>query len=217
MRLNREQKRNEWFWSQAFCKGVRENVLRPLASKSATLPLDPLGAMMIILRSGDHMENIAAFIMSYTSANESRIRFDWNGKHADEFADRNMEFREAVREAVLADLPAVPLELIRDLFRAETQCSRESWCIVDGVGVLAERLLRCGGTDYLDDFLEGKFQSFDASLGSAFTVDLPLAEEMLTAVRARLRLCPDSPRTKLWRAGEKLFLDWIAGCQQEPG
>src|SRR5215216_2338810 len=113
------------------------------------------------------MKDLSAFIASYTSADEPRIRFDWNGKHADEVVDRNSEFRAAVRQAVLANPLAAPLELIRDLYRAETQYSREAWGIVPGVNVLAEQLLRRGGATYLDDFLEGKFQSFDASLGSA--------------------------------------------------
>jgi hypothetical protein len=161
------------------------------------------------------MNNITAFIASYTSAEEPRIRFDWNGKHAGEFADRNMEFRGEVLEAVFADPSAAPLELIRDLFRAETRCSREAWGIAGGVNVLAEHLLRRGGVPYLDDFLDGKFQSFDASLGSAFEADLPLAQAMLNAVRERLRSSPDSPRAKLWQAGEDLFLGWIAATQQE--
>jgi hypothetical protein len=160
------------------------------------------------------MNDVAAFIASYNSTNERRIRFDWNGKHAEEFVDRNLEFRAVVREAVLADVSAAPLELVRDLFRAETQCSREAWGIVDRVDILAESLLRRGGTQYLDDFLDGKFQSFDASLGSVFAVDLPLAESMLAAVRQRLQSAPESPRIELWRAGESLFLDWVAGCQQ---
>src|SRR5258708_40195763 len=133
------------------------------------------------------MSEVTAFIASYRSEDEPRIRSDWNGKHAGEFADRNMQFRSAVLAAVLADVSAAPLELVRDLFRAETQCSREAWGIVDGVGVLAETLLRRGGVQYLDDFLEGKFQSFDASLGSAFKADRPLALAMLDAVRDRLR------------------------------
>lgn len=120
------------------------------------------------------MNDIAAFIARYTADDEKRIRFDWNGKHAEEFADRNLEFRAAVRETVLAEVTAGPLKLVRDLFRAETQYSREAWSIAVGVSALAEDLLRRGGTRYLADFLEGKFQSFGVSLGSAFVVDQPL-------------------------------------------
>lgn len=162
------------------------------------------------------MEHVAEFIAAYTDPDEGRIRFDWNGKHAEGFDDRNMDFRELVREAVLADLSSAPLALIRDLFRAETQCSREAWGIVDGVSDLAESLLRRGGTEYLDDYLEGKFQSFDASLGSAFEYDLPLAQAMLAAVRDRLRSMPDSPKAPLWRSGEELFTEWVAEFQQGP-
>lgn len=160
------------------------------------------------------MDKESQFIQSYSSsAGEPRIRFEWNGKHAEGFVDCNMEFRNAIREAVLANVAAAPLELVRDLFRAETQCSREAWGIVDGVGILAEALVRRGGPAYLDDYLEGKFQSFDASLGSAFEYDLPLARAMLAEVRERLRSSPDSPRAPLWRSGEELFAGWVADCE----
>jgi hypothetical protein len=158
--------------------------------------------------------DIAAFIASYTAADEPRIRFDWNGEHAEGFADRNMAFRDAVREAVLRDVAAAPVELVRDLFRAETHFSREAWCISEGVGVLAEALLRRGGAAYLDDYLDGKFQSFDASLGSAFEYDLPLAQSLLAGVRERLRASPDSPNADLWRSGEELFAEWVADCER---
>jgi len=161
------------------------------------------------------LPEVTAFIANYSSSDESRIRFDWNGKHAADFVDRNMEFRESVREAVLEDVSSAPLELVRDIFRAETRCSKEAWCIVKGVGVLAEALLRRGGTLYLDDYLEGKFQSFDASLGSAFKVDLPLAHAMLCAVRQRIQSMPGSAMIDLWRAGEELFLGWIEGFKPE--
>src|SRR5690348_5762296 len=128
------------------------------------------------------MKGVEAFIAEYTPADEPFIRFDWNGKHAEEFVDRNHEFRAAVREQVYSSIATTPIELIRDLFRAETQYAREAWGIVDGVGQLAEELLRRGGEPYVDDFLEGKFKCFDASLGTAFEVDLPLAERMLQAV-----------------------------------
>jgi hypothetical protein len=159
--------------------------------------------------------DIAAFIKGYTSVDEARIRFDWNGQHAEKFVDRNMAFREPIREAVLADVASAPLELVRDLFRAETQCSREAWGIVFGINVLAEAMLRRGGAEYLDDYLEGKFQSFDASMGSAFEYDLPLAQAMLAEVKLRLASSHDSPQAELWRAGEELFTGWVEDCKQQ--
>lgn len=158
--------------------------------------------------------DIAAFIAGYTSVDEAHIRFDWNGQHAEKFVDRNMAFRGPIREAVLADVTSAPLELVRDLFRAETQCSREAWGIVFGINVLAKAMLRRGGVEYLDDYLEGKFQSFDASMGSAFEYDLALAQTMLAEVKLRLASSPDSPKAKLWRAGEELFTSWVADCKQ---
>ncbi len=158
--------------------------------------------------------DVTAFIRNYTAVDEAQIRFDWNGRHAEGFVDSNMRFRQLVREAVLADVPSTALELIRDLFRAETQFSREAWCIESGVNVLAEALLRRGGVVYLDDFLDGKFQSFDASLGSAFEYDLPLARAMLAEVRSRLAASPDSPKARLWRGGEELFAGWVDDCER---
>ena len=65
------------------------------------------------------MDEVSEFIRSYSSSSgELRIGFDWNGKHAEEFVDCNMEFRNSIREAVLANIAAAPLELVRDLFRA---------------------------------------------------------------------------------------------------
>jgi hypothetical protein len=156
------------------------------------------------------MVDVADFIAGYAAADEARIRFAWNGQHADAFVDHNLEFRVSVREAVLADVSAAPIELIRDLFRAETQFAREAWCVTDGVGVLAEALLRRGGATYLDDYLEGKFQCFDAMLGSAFDYDLPLARTMLDEVRARLAASLDSPKSPLWQKGQELFAQWLA-------
>ena len=159
--------------------------------------------------------DIPGFIASYRSANdEGRICFAGNGRDAEEFLDRNAAFREQVLDVVLQDISLAPLELVRDLFRAETQCSREAWGIVDGVGLLAENMLRRGGVPFLNDYLEGKFQSFDAHIGSAFTADLPLATTMLNEVRQRLQHSPAAPQAPLWQAGEELFLGWIANLKE---
>lgn len=155
------------------------------------------------------MSDVASFITSYSSADEPHIRFDWNGLHPPEFVDCNFAFRTSVREAVLHDPAAAPLLLIRDLFRAETQFAREAWGVEDGLGVLAEQLLRRGGAEHLDDYLAGKFHCSDANMGSAFRADAELAESLLAAVRERLQSAPDSPRADLWRAGEALFLGWL--------
>jgi hypothetical protein len=163
-------------------------------------------------------EGIRSFIRGYKPADERRIRFQWNGKHADEFVDENLAFREAVKERVLDDLDSAPLQLVCDLYRAETQFSREAWCIDGDVARLAEHLLRRGGDRFIEDYIEGKYQSFDASLGTAFEVDLPLAERLLQAVRDRLRTAAalSEDRRRLLRLGEETFQEWVAKCRQGP-
>ncbi|MDZ4821097.1 MAG: hypothetical protein SGJ20_19200 [Planctomycetota bacterium] len=73
--------------------------------------------------------DVTTFVAGYTSADECRICFAWNGKHAEEFDDANMNFRDAVYDFVLDDIEAVPIELVRDLFKAEAECSVEAWGI----------------------------------------------------------------------------------------
>jgi hypothetical protein len=153
--------------------------------------------------------DVRRFIAEYTPADERFIRFDWNGKPPDEFEDRNLKFREAVFEAVLDNLEDAPILLVRDLYRAETEFSSEAWCISGDVGRLAEHLLRRGDDQFIEDFLEGKFQSFDAHLGTGFPVDLPLAEHLLGVVRSRLQSETDAEGLELLRSGEELFKDWV--------
>ena len=152
------------------------------------------------------MDDIRAFISNYQPSDEVRIKFDWNGKHAEDFRDGNQEFRGKVRKAVIDDVSAAPVILVRDLFRAETKWAVQAWGVVEGVDVLAEGLLRRGGTAYLDDFLEGKYSCFDANLGSAFPWDRQLLTTMLNEVRVRLAADPTSPKAGLWRQGERLFV-----------
>ena len=156
------------------------------------------------------------FIDGYRSSDERFIRFQWNGRHAADFIDENLAFREAVKKLVLESLDSAPLELIRDLYRAETQFSREAWGIDGRVGRLAEHLLRQGNDRFIEDYIEGKYQSFDASLGTAFEVDLPLAEHLLQVVRERLQVATntDEERVRLLRLGEETFQSWITGSKR---
>lgn len=61
------------------------------------------------------------FITLYEGDNR-RIRFAWNGKHADDFEDANETFRAAVLARLLAHPELAPLPLVRDVFVAETAC-----------------------------------------------------------------------------------------------
>ena len=147
------------------------------------------------------MKDIPAFISNYQSLDEVSIRFGWNDTD-----DSNWKFRTTVLEAVLADIDAAPVILIRDLFRAETRSAAHDWGFRDGVDVLGEQLLRRGGIAYLDDFLEGKFACFDTQAGVLTPRDEPLSTTMLNEIRARLAAYPNSPKADLWREGERLFV-----------
>jgi hypothetical protein len=162
-----------------------------------------------------HREKIDAYINNYKTTDEAQIRFEWNGKHASDFDDKNMKFRQSVRLAVLANLDKAPIELIRDLFKAETEFSVEAWSIVAGVEKLAEAMLRRGGEQYLDDYLIGRSRSFDAHCGSYFPIDIGLAQRLLIALKLRLEAEPDSPKAELWRSGQQAFEDEIDRRQSQ--
>jgi hypothetical protein len=154
-------------------------------------------------------EDVHAFIKNYTEGDEPRIRFAWNGQHAEEFEDANVEFREAVNEAVLADLDAAPILLIRDLYRAETEYSAEAWCISGDVGRLGERLLRDPEDRFVEDYLIGKDQSFDAHAGTDFVVDRPLVEHLIAVVREKLLSETDAEKIERLHWGEETFRGWL--------
>ncbi len=159
---------------------------------------------------------IRSFISAYTSDDEPRIRFDWNGLDDDDFADRNQVFREAVLDAVEADAASAPILLIRDLYRAETEFSTEAWCIDGRVSELAEQLLRRGGDEFVMDYIEGRSRSFDAYMGSAFEVDPPLAARLLGFVQARLNSETDESRIELLKQGETWFQEWVDDSKSRP-
>ena len=72
------------------------------------------------------MQTITEFIVEYVEEDLYFVFFDWNGKHGNDFFDGNMAFRKEVLAAVLAETDNANLLLVRDLYRAETQFSREA-------------------------------------------------------------------------------------------
>jgi hypothetical protein len=158
------------------------------------------------------MEDLSHFIASYTDADEHRIRFAWNGKHADEFSDANYDFRKKVLEAVLQQPDAAPLSLVRDLFRAETELSREVWCVDNRVATLAEIMLTRGGRASLIEFLRGKCQSFDASMAcGGIRIDRRLAKDLHDEATRLLRKCNDDRERKLLEVGRVTFAERAFG------
>ncbi len=130
---------------------------------------------------------VAQFATSYDPKNFNAIAFAWNGKHAEQFADANADFRRKVIDVVLAQPDAVPIELIRDLYTAETEYSREAWAVLPAVSQLAELLLIRGSNAFLDQYANGMGQGFDAALASR-NISLPksVAASLLAECEARL-------------------------------
>jgi hypothetical protein len=163
------------------------------------------------------MANLCEFVARYsTSEDRARIAFAWNGKHAGEFEDANYEFRREVLEIVLAEPAAVPIELIRDLYDAETALAKEAWGVyAEAVRALAEELLTRGGSEYVEDFLTGKLgRGMDAYCAAYFDCPRELAERLLAEVETRLAGDPDKARKALLEAGRDIFRGWIENTPQ---
>jgi len=155
-------------------------------------------------------DELKSFIVGYTPDDEALIRFDWNGAHGDGLRDSNYEFRKEVLTEALAYLGGVPIELVRDLYRAETEFSKEAWCVDMRVSQLAKHLLYEGGDHFVADYLEGKYQSFDSSrAAAAFRVDREMAEHLLSVAQERLRSESSGTRRLLWQAGVETFQRWV--------
>jgi len=109
---------------------------------------------------------IIAFVHAYGPSDLGRIRFDWNGKHADELRDPNMGLRCAVCEEAVKDFSKASDQLIRDLYIELARASKETWSVYKNFHLFAQELLDRGVTKYLLDYAEGAMMSFDTMLAS---------------------------------------------------
>jgi hypothetical protein len=157
------------------------------------------------------MNHTQQFVNSYSTAEDrQRIVFAWNGKHAEEFHDANDEFRQQVLALVLADPAVVPIELVRDLFDAETAMAKEAWGVnTEAVRALTRELLTRGGPAFVEDFLIGKIgRGMDAYCAAYFDCPRELAEKLLAEVERRLADA-EGQRRALLETGTRIFRDWI--------
>lgn len=133
------------------------------------------------------------------------------------FQDANYEFRQAVLDATLTYTDVAPLALVRDLFRAETEWSREAWCVDNRVADLAGIMLTRGKQELLMDFLRGKCQSFDASMAcGGMSIEPQLAAELLRDVEVRMNACAEDEERRLLQVGRDIFAERTLGGQAEP-
>lgn len=154
------------------------------------------------------MDNIEKYIRNYTN-DDADIQFDWNGKYSSKFEDKNQELRRIVIERVLQQPHIAPLSLLRDLFRAETQWSRATWCINRCTSTLASIMLTRGKSEVISDFIDGCYQSFDAYCECGNVNISPiLAEEIGAEISKLLAAETDGTQRERLQQNVELFA-WL--------
>jgi hypothetical protein len=145
------------------------------------------------------MEEVAAFIAGYTTADRGRIEFRSNGELGPALRDANDAFRGDVCRAVRGGQAASD-ELVRDLYDAESQWSQAAWCVRhETVAFLAGELLRRGGPGNVRHYLECMWRGQDCYL-SSLCVRLSAAERAAAVAEIAGLLAAAGPATTRWRA-----------------
>ena len=124
-------------------------------------------------------EQLKTFALNYTEEHFSKIRFDWNGKHGEEFEDPNYDFRMKLCEAIKDDLKPYPDPLIIDLYSQLAESSPATFGIYMSFHLFANELLLRGGSRYFPVYQEGAQKSMDAGMMSS---RLDLLEEVLDEI-----------------------------------
>lgn len=134
---------------------------------------------------------LKSFANNYSQADFDKIKFDWNGKHADEFSDPNYDFRMQLCMEIKDDLDNYSLELIKDLYSEVFACAKETWGIAMWASKFAEALLEKGGTEVFDIYMKGAIGSMDAGMASGnISLSPARASEIYDYVK---KLCSESP------------------------
>lgn len=102
------------------------------------------------------------FINNYSEDQRSKISFIWNGqKDYDKWGDHNFDFRREVLDLILDKKIKAPDILIRDLFTIEAEFAREAFGAGYILADLGDLLLNQTGCKYIEEYFNGKEQSFD--------------------------------------------------------
>lgn len=146
------------------------------------------------------------FADNYSKDDFERIRFDWNGKHADEFHDNNYEFRMGLCEFLADKLDRTKIDLICDLFRELAKCSKEIWGVYYRFHLFGQQILKRGTPEKLIDYLFGAVQSFDTVLASG-QLDLTADQKKKIAdyIKTRLQTEKDGKNIDLLKFGLDRF------------
>lgn len=111
-------------------------------------------------------KDIQIFAKNYSEKDFNCIRFDWNGKHGDEFFDKNYDFRMQVCEIIKDDLSYSTEKLILDMYLELSKCAKETFEIYNSFHLFANELLERTGTKYFDEYIEGASKSMDIVISS---------------------------------------------------
>lgn len=109
---------------------------------------------------------IRKFVENYSGKDFDRIKFLWNGKHGDDFEDKNHEFRMQVCETIKDDFSYSSDQLIVDIYLELSKCAAEAWGVYESYHLFANELLERGGTKYFDAYIEGASQCMDTEFSS---------------------------------------------------
>ncbi|NEW06857.1 hypothetical protein GK047_12660 [Paenibacillus sp. SYP-B3998] len=156
--------------------------------------------------------NAGKFIEEYSSNQVKYISFQWNGKHANEMVDDNLDFRrEIIKYLESINYHNINGELLRDLLIAESQYAKEAWGIYRHYNLLAENLIRQTGKLYLDDFLISASLSFDTYC-STLAVDLTDIDidEYIIEIYERRAMIQKENMIKTYDMGIDIFLSYKA-------
>lgn len=135
------------------------------------------------------------FVRNYSPEAEPRVAFAWNGKHAAEFIDSNLQFRTEVCAFFQDDKEVFSLALVAALFKAETLFAKEAWGVRRVVSSLAQELLERGGVQYLDLYLAGARCGMDAYLETGnITLSKHRCQELLDQCNANASLANGSEK-----------------------
>jgi hypothetical protein len=146
------------------------------------------------------------FVDNYSKDDFEKIRFDWNGKHADEFHDNNYDFRMSLCEFLVDKLVGVKLELISDLFKELGKSSKETWSVYGKFHLFGQQILKRGTPDNVMDYLFGAVQSFDTVLSSG-QLDLTTDQKKKIGeyIKTRLQTEKDEKNIRLLKFGLDRF------------
>lgn len=153
------------------------------------------------------MKGIIDFITHYDSTQEQEIAFVWNKQEISEFIDVNLKFRKQVNTAVIYSPNHVPLDLVRDLYKAEMAYAKKSGSISTHLHHLVEILLSRGRITHLRDFLAGRYGSSTdiKQETNRFSLEKRLISMLLDECQQRLDAAIDNLEHDLWQDGVNLF------------